>query len=94
MDIQSRKPLLDADLQTIAESAKEFIAVAVFDSGTQIDQSIQPKIFAPFYSTKGNFGLGLAIVKTAVTRMAGQIEDPIGRQDGKSIRVLIPKKEA
>jgi len=89
--VKSRKPLFEADLKSIDESARRFIAIDFFDSGVQIDESIKGKIFNPFFSTKNQFDLGLAISKEAAGRTGGRLEEPRAEEVGKSFRMLMPK---
>ncbi|MCP4762786.1 MAG: GAF domain-containing sensor histidine kinase [archaeon] len=89
--IKARKPLLESDLKIINDAMNDYIALEFFDNGPPIKNEIKDKIFHPFFSTKKSFGLGLAIAKTAMTRMGGMIEGPIIGDNGKSIRILIPR---
>ena len=56
------------------------VVVQVTDSGTGIDRETLPKIFDPFFSTKGErgTGLGLYITKRVVEEHLGTIEAQTG----------------
>lgn len=88
--VTSRKPFLESDLLKIKDTMKEYIALEFFDTGQAIPSAIKEKIYHPFFSTKNRFGLGLAIAKKALTLMNGSIEGPLPKENGKSMRVLIP----
>ncbi|MFO0748188.1 MAG: ATP-binding protein [Myxococcota bacterium] len=46
------------------------------DNGRGIDPDVLPRIFEPFFSTKGEdgYGLGLTVVKAAVEALGGHID--------------------
>jgi two-component system sensor histidine kinase PilS (NtrC family) len=75
------------------------LSVVVSDSGTGIDDSVMPKIFDPFFSTKeGGTGLGLSTVKLIVEAHGGSVD--VKTQAGKGTEVVIslprdlPKRKA
>lgn len=54
---------------------KNTILIKITDNGTGIDEKILPRIFEPYFTTKGNkgTGLGLATVKEIVEKCQGTI---------------------
>jgi signal transduction histidine kinase len=69
------------------------IALEVVDTGRGIAPEVLPRIFDPFFSTKGpgwGSGLGLSICHVVATSMGGEIrvESDVGR--GSTFRVLLP----
>jgi len=63
----------------ILESRRE-VAVEVQDSGPGIPEAILPRIFEPFFSTKGGdgghsgMGMGLSVSRSLIDAMGGRIE--------------------
>jgi len=88
--VTARKPFLESDLLKIKDSMKEYMALEFFDTGQAIPSAVKEKIYHPFFSTKNRFGLGLAIAKKALILMDCTMEGPLPKENGKSMRVLIP----
>jgi two-component system cell cycle sensor histidine kinase/response regulator CckA len=66
--------------------------VRVSDTGVGIDPSIQPRLFEPFFSTKGarGTGLGLAVVAEIVDRFGGAIHVQSRLGAGTTFEVSLP----
>ncbi|MEW5877734.1 MAG: ATP-binding protein [Acidobacteriota bacterium] len=71
--------------------------LAVSDNGCGIPEEVLPRIFEPFFSTKGpekGTGLGLAVVHGIVTQHGGrvEVESAVGR--GSTFTVVLPTASA
>ncbi len=69
------------------------IFIDVSDSGPGIPESLRPKIFEPFFTSRrktGGSGLGLYIVKNIVTRHDGEVTAGKGPLGGAAFRVILP----
>jgi signal transduction histidine kinase len=74
----------------------EMVLLSVSDTGTGIEPDVIPRIFDPFYTTKGvgkGTGLGLAVVHRILQDHHGtvQLESQPGK--GTTVHVLLPKGE-
>jgi two-component system, cell cycle sensor histidine kinase and response regulator CckA len=69
-----------------------YAVVRVSDTGVGIDPSIRPRIFEPFFSTKGarGTGLGLAVVAEIVDRFGGAIHVESRLGAGTTFAVSLP----
>ena len=92
--MQSRKPFLESEMKIVKEQLEQYIAFDFFDTGNWDKNAQSGKVFDPFFSTKNHFGLGLATAKVSAGRMGGRIEGPFIKNEGKTIRVLIPFEES
>jgi signal transduction histidine kinase len=75
IDAVKDKP--DGRIQLSTRCESDFVMVAVSDNGAGIPKNVLPRIFEPFYTTKGvgeGTGLGLDIVFRIVTQHEGTIE--------------------
>jgi signal transduction histidine kinase/CheY-like chemotaxis protein len=71
--------------------------IEIHDTGVGIADAIKPRIFAPFFTTKGDgagTGLGLSICHGIVTAHGGQIELDSVEGRGSVFRVLLPASTA
>jgi len=69
------------------------VECSVDDTGQGIPESILPRIFDPFFSTKGDYGnsgLGLSIVYGLVQEFNGEIEVESKEGYGSCIRIRLP----
>ncbi len=79
--------------QFIEAADREFIAVAVHDTGTGMEEEIQQRIFEPFFSTKSRgkgTGLGLAIVHGIVKLHQGFINVQSKKGIGTTFTMFFP----
>ena len=68
------------------------VTVSVSDNGCGISKEDWPRIFYPFYSTKGGgSGLGLAIASNIVAAHGGKIEVTSGESEGATFTVTLPR---
>lgn len=73
------------------ESARDLIVIEIGDNGRGIDPADYPKLFQPYFSTKGRgTGLGLAIVHRIVTEHHGKIKAVPNQPNGAKFIVELP----
>ncbi len=73
------------------ETARDLIVVEVGDNGRGIDPADYPKLFQPYFSTKGRgTGLGLAIVHRIIAEHHGKIKAVPNQPSGAKFIVEIP----
>jgi GAF domain-containing protein/CheY-like chemotaxis protein/anti-sigma regulatory factor (Ser/Thr protein kinase) len=67
--------------------------LSVKDTGVGMPEDVKEKIFAPFFTTKGEqgTGLGLSLVKGIITRHRGDISVETSRESGSSFKIRLPK---
>lgn len=81
---------------SLAEDSKG-IVIKVHNSGKEIPEELQPKIFERFYMqdssrTGDSFGLGLAIAKAITLRHGGTIGVESGKGDGTTFTISFSRK--
>jgi len=71
---------------------RSWAVVRVADTGTGIDPAIVPRLFEPFFSTKGvrGTGLGLAVVSEILGRFGGAVEVHSRLGEGTTMAVSLP----
>ncbi len=76
-----------------SQNAKE-VAVKIRDNGSGIPEELLPRIFDPFFSTKGEFGtgLGLSITYSLVQKLGGRIDVQSKVGVGTTFIVVLPIK--
>ena len=68
-----------------------YVTVAIIDDGEGIDASALPRIFDPFFSTRGpSRGLGLAAAAGIARGHGGTIDVKSTKGSGAEVRVLLP----
>lgn len=78
-----------------AAAGTDRVVLAVSDTGVGIPPEIQPRIFDPFFSTKGEakgVGLGLAVVHGIVQRHEGRIEVASRPGHGTTFTITLPRR--
>jgi PAS domain S-box-containing protein len=76
-------------------SGEEKVWLSLTDSGHGIDQKHLPRIFEPFYSTKGDgkgVGLGLSMVYGIIREHNGTIEVASEPGQGTTFKIILPGK--
>jgi len=71
------------------------VVIEVSDNGTGISADVLPKIFDPFFSTKGpgkGYGLGLPISSTLAESLRGGINVESKPDAGSTFRVWLPRQ--
>ncbi len=87
LTISLQQAAADQDDDTQSDDAQHQgarqVVISVTDTGVGIDVALRPRIFEPFYTTKGEHGngLGLTIVHQIVTRAGGSVH--VNSQPGK-----------
>ena len=79
--------------ETVSRNNRDWVVVAVMDTGIGIPQSEQARIFEPFYTTKGSrggTGLGLSVTYGIVTDHGGQIDVESQPGMGSKFTVWLP----
>lgn len=80
-----------ADEPGVSLTGGRFVRVEFKDTGTGIPRDILPKIFTPFYSTKGRgTGLGLALVQKILVYHGGRATVKSVEGGGTTFRVYLP----
>ena len=78
-------------------TAGAYVRLTVEDNGPGIDEEILPRIFEPFFSTKGpgeGSGLGLSVVYGIVRHHGGWIEVDSAPGQGTAFHIHLPATEA
>ncbi|HQZ82869.1 MAG TPA: ATP-binding protein [Pyrinomonadaceae bacterium] len=79
------------DIRTRFDAARDLIVAEVADNGNGIAPSDLPKIFQPYYSTKGRgTGLGLAIVRRIIVEHKGRIFAAANSGGGAKFTIELP----
>src|SRR5206468_6750075 len=79
----------DVDVKVLAEGMS--VAMRVEDRGSGIADDVRPRVFDPFFSTKGEgTGLGLAITRQIVVAHGGTITCEPREGGGTSFRIALP----
>jgi two-component system, cell cycle sensor histidine kinase and response regulator CckA len=75
-----------------ASSDSMYVAIRMTDSGVGIESSLLPRLFVPFFTTKGasGTGLGLAISEEIVARFGGRIDVQSEPGVGSTFAVYLP----
>jgi two-component system nitrogen regulation sensor histidine kinase NtrY len=82
-------------IKTFFDSARDLICAEVADNGGGVAPADFPKLFQPYFSTKGRgTGLGLAIVQRIVGEHRGRIKAVANKPSGAKFIVEIPSSQA
>jgi two-component system nitrogen regulation sensor histidine kinase NtrY len=85
------QPDKQISVKTFHDSARGLIIVEVVDNGNGIPLGDFPKIFQPYFSTKGRgTGLGLAIVQRIITEHSGKIRVASNLPRGTKFTIELP----
>jgi signal transduction histidine kinase len=81
------------DIAVTISSVNGQVEITVIDQGTGISDSIQSKIFEPYFSTKGDegTGMGLHICKQIIESHGGLIQFEEGFKNGAKIVITLPQ---
>jgi signal transduction histidine kinase/ActR/RegA family two-component response regulator len=84
---------------TLTLSTREsgsMIEIAVSDTGTGMTDEVRPRVFDPFYTTKGKagMGLGLAVSYGIIRRHEGSVAVRSEPGRGTSFQILLPRARA
>lgn len=80
--------------QEVVESLGSVLVIRVSDDGPGIPESIQDKIFQPFFSTKEEgTGLGLGIANRIVEEHGGWLDLKSREGEGATFIINLPLKE-
>lgn len=76
-------------------AAGAYVCVEIVDNGAGIDLEILPRIFEPFFSTKGGThrGLGLALVYGIISNHGGGVAVSSQSGAGTSVRIYLPAEK-
>ncbi|MFZ0827286.1 MAG: ATP-binding protein [Verrucomicrobiia bacterium] len=76
-------------------AAGSYVCIEIGDSGPGIETDVLPRIFEPFYTTKGSShrGLGLALVYGIITNHGGGVAVSSQPGAGTSVRIYLPAEQ-
>ncbi len=95
--VQSRNVELEHGTQDceVRLAPGTYVCVEISDTGSGIEKDVLPRVFEPFYTTKGgkHRGLGLALVYGIVTNHGGGVAISSQSGNGASVRVYLPAEK-
>lgn len=68
-----------------------FVGIDIADTGVGIPSDVLPRIFEPYFSTKGQAGLGLAGVYQVLKQHAGGVQVESRPHDGTTFHLFLPQ---
>jgi two-component system NtrC family sensor kinase len=86
----------DGTIEVTTESKDDKVLVRINDDGPGIPESVQKKVFDPFYTTKANgkgTGLGLSISYRIIEKMGGTVTVSSREGEGTTFTVSLPAIE-
>ena len=70
---------------------EKHLKISIDDNGPGIDPAVAPRVFRPFFTTKGRgTGLGLAIVQKVIVSHNGRVSLGQSPAGGASVQVVLP----
>ena len=83
----------DTERRKSADGEADFAGITITDTGEGIPGEVLPKIFDPFFSTKGTVGVGLslAVTQRVIEDHGGMIEVASTPAKGTTFRVILPR---
>lgn len=96
MTIRTSNVELDPAARGRKRPRGNYVELEVSDTGSGIPKAVLPKIFEPFFSTKGcgkASGLGLSVVHGIVEQSGGWIEASSSADEGATFRIYVPVAE-
>ena len=81
------------DSRRLGIAPGEYVAVAISDTGSGMDDETQARVFDPFFTTKdrdGGTGLGLSLADSVIRQCGGAIEVSSALGSGTTFRILLP----
>jgi CheY-like chemotaxis protein/two-component sensor histidine kinase len=87
---------LNPDPANPMNDAGPFLQLTVADTGQGIDESLQERIFDPYFTTKGKgkgTGMGLSVVHGIVKNCGGDIQVESAAGQGAIFRIYLPAQE-
>ncbi|HHS12393.1 MAG TPA: PAS domain S-box protein [bacterium] len=95
LTIRTRNVVLDTETAASMPDAREgrYVCLIMEDMGTGIDKAILPRIFDPFFSTKGpgkGTGLGLSVVYGIIKQHEGWITVYSEKENGTIFKIYLP----
>jgi len=70
--------------------AEDRIDICIRDTGSGIGPDDLPRVFDPFFSTRGSAGLGLTLARDAVLRLGGEMHLESALGEGTAIEISLP----
>jgi signal transduction histidine kinase len=91
-NVELSEPTQDRNVRLAAGA---YVCVEIGDNGAGIEPEILPKIFEPFFSTKGGShrGLGLALVYGLISNHGGGVAVSSPPGAGASVRIYLPAEK-
>ena len=75
------------------EKARQEIVISVKDTGVGVEESIQEKVFEPFFTTRPRgVGLGLALTKRVVEEHGGRVKFVSKKGAGSTFTIILPER--
>jgi signal transduction histidine kinase len=79
------------DVRVTGARASGRILIEVADRGPGIAAADLPRVFEPFFSTKGSSGLGLSVCNTIVSQHGGELRAENRQGGGAAFRMTLPE---
>lgn len=94
---QASAPGGDVNISIIAPADSDHVRLEIVDRGPGIPDDVLPRIFDPFFSTKGpdakgGMGLGLSVTRSLVESLGGRIDVETQAGAGSTFQVDLPRR--